>query len=162
MLVGHHGAGKTALAEALLAVTGTIPRLGSVEKGTTVCDFEPEEIQRQLSVSLAIAPFELDGVKVNLLDVPGYADFSAELAIALAVTDLAVVVVSASDGVQAQTEDAWRAAAALGLPRMIVDHQARPRAGRLRSGAGRDSQRLRRRRGAGRAARSAPRPRSVA
>ncbi|MGH9006556.1 MAG: GTP-binding protein, partial [Acidimicrobiales bacterium] len=119
-LIGHHGAGKTALAEALLAVTGTIPRLGSVEKGTTVCDFEPEETQRQLSVSLAIAPFELDGVKVNVLDVPGYADFSSELAIALAVTDLAVVVVSASDGVQGQTVEAWRAAAALGLPRMIV------------------------------------------
>jgi elongation factor G len=119
-LIGHHGAGKTALAEALLAVTGTIPRLGSVEKGTTVCDFEPEETQRQLSVSLAIAPFELDGIKVNLLDVPGYADFGAELAIALAVTDLAVVVVSATDGVQGQTRDAWRAAAALGLPRMIV------------------------------------------
>ena len=119
-LIGHHGAGKTALAEALLAATGTIPRLGSVEKGTTVCDFEPEETQRQLSVSLSIAPFELDGIKVNVLDVPGYADFSAELAIALAVTDLAVVVVSATDGVQGQTEDAWRAAAALGLPRMIV------------------------------------------
>ncbi len=115
-LVGHHGAGKTALAEALLAATGTIPRLGSVEKGTTVCDFEPEETQRQLSVSLAIAPFELDGIKINLFDVPGYADFSAELAIALAVTDLAIVVVSASDGVQGQTEDAWRAAAALGSP----------------------------------------------
>jgi elongation factor G len=119
-LVGHHGAGKTALAEALLAVTGTIPRLGSVEKGTTVCDFEPEEVQRQLSVSMAIAPFEVGGVKLNLLDVPGYADFGAELAIALAVTDLAVVVVSASDGVQGQTLDAWRAAADLGLPRMIV------------------------------------------
>jgi elongation factor G len=119
-LIGHHGAGKTALVEALMAVTGTIPRLGSVEKGTTVSDFEPEETQRQLSVSLSIAPFELGGIKVNVLDVPGYADFSAELAIALAVTDLAVVVVSATDGVQGQTEDAWRAAAAQGLPRMIV------------------------------------------
>ncbi len=119
-LIGHHGAGKTALAEAVLAVTGTIGRLGSVEKGTTVCDFEPEEVQRQLSVSLAIAPYELDGVKVNLLDVPGYVDFSTELSIALAVSDLAVVVVSASDGVQGQTEDAWRAAAAMGLPRLIV------------------------------------------
>ena len=119
-LVGHHAAGKTALAEALLAVTGTIPRQGSVEKGTTVCDFEPEEVHRQLSVSFASAPFVHEGVKVNLLDVPGYADFASEMAMALAVTDLAVVVVSASDGVQAQTEDAWRAAAALGMPRMIV------------------------------------------
>jgi elongation factor G len=119
-LVGHHGAGKTTLAEALLAATGAIARQGSVEKGTTVCDFEPEEISRQLSVSLALAPFEVEGVKVNLLDAPGYADFAAEMHTALALSDLAVVVVSATDGVQAQTEDAWRAAAQLGLPRMIV------------------------------------------
>jgi len=119
-LVGHHAAGKTALAEALLAATGTIARQGSVEKGTTVCDFEPEEVHRQLSVSFASAPFTYEGVKVNVLDVPGYADFASEMAMALAVTDLAVVVVSASDGVQAQTEDAWRAATALGMPRMVV------------------------------------------
>jgi elongation factor G len=119
-LIGHHGAGKTTLAEALLAATGAISRQGSVEKGTTACDFEPEEISRQLSVSLAVAHFLVDGVKVNLLDAPGYADFDADLHAALAVCDLAVVVVSATDGVQAQTEDAWRAAAALGLPRLIV------------------------------------------
>ncbi|MGH9044585.1 MAG: elongation factor G, partial [Acidimicrobiales bacterium] len=119
-VVGHHGAGKTALVEALLAASGAIPRLGSCEKGTTVCDFEPEEIQRHLSVSMSIAPFELDGVKVNLLDVPGYADFSSEMSMAFALCDLALVVVSASDGVQAQTQDAWRAAAGGGLPRIIV------------------------------------------
>jgi elongation factor G len=120
VLVGHHGAGKTTLAEALLAATGAIPRQGSVERGTTVCDFEPEEVARHLSVSLAIAPFSLDDVKVNLLDAPGYADFAADMHTAMAVSDLAVVVVSATDGVQAQTEDAWRAAAAAGLPRVIV------------------------------------------
>jgi elongation factor G len=119
-LVGHHGAGKTTLAEALLTATGVISRQGSIEKGTTVCDFEPEEVSRQLSVSLAIAPFALDGVKVNLLDAPGYADFSADMRAALAACDLAVVVVSATDGVQAQTEDAWRQAAELGLPRVVV------------------------------------------
>jgi elongation factor G len=119
-LVGHHGAGKTTLAEALLAVTGAIPRRGSVEKGTTTCDFEPEEVARQLSVSTALAPFTVDGVKVNLLDTPGYADFASEMLAALARADLAVVVVSATEGVQAQTEDAWRAAAKLGLPRVIV------------------------------------------
>jgi elongation factor G len=119
-LVGHHGAGKTTLAEALLAATGAIPRRGSVEKGTTTCDFEPEEISRQLSISSALAPFTVNGVKVNLLDTPGYADFSSEMHSALARSDLAVVVVSATDGVQAQTEDAWRAAARLGLPRVIV------------------------------------------
>jgi len=119
-LVGHHGAGKTTLAEALLVATGALPRQGSIERGTTVCDFEPEEVSRQLSVSLAIAPFVLDGIKVNVLDAPGYADFEAEVQIALAVADMAVVVVSAVDGVQAQTEGAWREAAALGLPRVVV------------------------------------------
>jgi elongation factor G len=119
-LVGHHGAGKTTLAEALLAVTGAISRRGSVEKGTTTCDFEPEEISRQLSTSTALAPFTVNGVKVNLLDTPGYADFAGEMLSALARADLAVVVISATDGVQAQTEDAWRAAARLGLPRVIV------------------------------------------
>lgn len=119
-LVGHHGAGKTTLAEALLASAGAIPRQGTVERGTTVCDFEPEEVSRQLSVSLALAPFFADGAKVNLIDTPGYADFAADMHTALAVADLAVVVVSATDGVQAQTADAWRAAAARELPRVVV------------------------------------------
>ncbi len=119
-LVGHHGAGKTTLAEALLAATGSVARRGSVEKGSTVMDFEPEEVARQLSISTSLAPFIVNGVKVNLLDTPGYADFAGEMITALANVDLAVVVVSATDGVQAQTEDAWRAAARLGVPRVIV------------------------------------------
>ena len=119
-LVGHHGAGKTTLAEALLAATGSVARRGSVEKGTTVMDFEPEEVSRQLSISTSLAPFTVNGVKVNLLDTPGYADFAGEMVTALANVDLAVVVVSATDGVQAQTEDAWRAAARLGVPRVVV------------------------------------------
>jgi elongation factor G len=119
-LVGHHAAGKTTLVEALLLSCGAVSRQGSVEKGTTVCDFEPEEISRQLSVSFAIAPCTVDGVKINLLDAPGYADFATDMRDALSAADLAVVVVSATDGVQAQTEDAWRAAAALGIPRIIV------------------------------------------
>ena len=151
-LVGHHGAGKTTLAEALLAATGSIARRGSVEKGTTVMDFEPEEMARQLSISTSLAPFTVNGVKVNLLDTPGYADFAGEMLTALANVDLAVVVVSATDGVQAQTEDAWRAAARLGRAPGHRDQQARPRAGRLRPHAGPDPGRLRRRRGAGRAA----------
>ena len=120
VLVGHHAAGKTTLAEAILLSSGAVSRQGSVGKGTTVCDFEPEEISRQLSVSFAIAPCTVDGVKMNLLDAPGYADFATDMQDALWVADLAVVVVSATDGVQAQTEDAWRAAATLGLPRIIV------------------------------------------
>ncbi len=119
-LVGHHGAGKTTLAEALLAATGSISRRGSVEKGTTTCDFEPEEVSRQLSIFTSLAHFVINGVKVNVLDTPGYADFSFEMLTALSLVDMAVVVVSAADGVQAQTEDAWRAAVRLNLPRVIV------------------------------------------
>ncbi len=119
-LVGHHGAGKTTLTEALLATSGAISRAGTVERGNTVSDFEPEETARQLSVSMALAPIVIDDVKVNVVDTPGYADFHAEVELALQVCDLAVVVVSATDGVQAQTEDAWRAAARRGLPRVVV------------------------------------------
>jgi elongation factor G len=119
-LVGHHAAGKTTLAEALLVFSGAIARQGSVERGNTVCDFEPEEISRQLSISLALAPVTVEATKVNLLDAPGYADFATDMRTALAMADLAVVVVSATDGVQAQTEDAWREAAAMGLPRVVV------------------------------------------
>jgi elongation factor G len=119
-LVGHHGAGKTTLAEALLAVTGAISRQGTIERGNTVCDTDPESVSRHLSVGLAVAPFFLDGVKVNVVDTPGYPDFDADLHTALRIADLAVVVVSATDGVAAQTEEAWAAAAALNLPRVVV------------------------------------------
>ncbi len=118
-LVGHGGVGKTTLAEALLADAGVIGRVGRVEDGTTVTDTEPEEIKRHLSVSTALAAFESHGCKLNLLDCPGYADFFAEVQAGLAMADLAVIVVSAVEGVEVQTEIAWEAAAALGLPRMI-------------------------------------------
>jgi elongation factor G len=118
-LVGHGGAGKTTLAEALLFAAGAIPRLGRVEDGNTVCDFDPEEARRAISVSLSIAPFEYEGHKVNVLDAPGYADFVGDVAAALRVADLAVFVVSAVEGVEVQTEIAWRIAAERDLPRAI-------------------------------------------
>lgn len=118
-LVGHSGAGKTSLAEALLYAAGAIPRVGRVEDGTTVCDFDPEEARRHLSVSLAVAPLEFEGHKINVIDTPGYADFVTDLAAALRVADLAVFVVSAVDGVEVQTEIAWRMAEELSLPRII-------------------------------------------
>lgn len=118
-LVGHGGSGKTTLAEALLFAAGAIPRMGRVEDGTTVCDFDPEETRRRISVSLALAPFELDGHKVNVLDTPGYADFVGDVAAALRAADLAVFVVSAVEGVEVQTEAAWKLAEARGIPRVI-------------------------------------------
>jgi len=118
-LVGHGGAGKTSLAEALLFCAGAINRLGRVEDGTTTTDFDPEEVRRNISLSLALAPLEYGGHKINLLDVPGAPDFVGDVAAALRVVDLAVIVVSAVEGIEVQTEAAWRVAADLGLPRMI-------------------------------------------
>jgi elongation factor G len=118
-LVGHGGAGKTSLAEALLFCAGAINRMGRVEDGTTTTDFDPEEVRRHLSLSLALAPFEHDGCKINLLDAPGYADFVGDMRTALQVADLAVLVVSAVEGVEVQTEAAWRIASDFGLPRMF-------------------------------------------
>jgi elongation factor G len=118
-LVGHAGSGKTTLAEALLYRAGTIQRLGTVEDGTTVTDFDPEEHARGMSLSLALAPFEWKGFKVNLIDAPGYADFVGDVHAAMRVADLVVFVVSAVDGVEVQTEYAWAIAEDLGVPRMI-------------------------------------------
>ena len=118
-LVGHAGAGKTTLAEALLYRAGTIQRLGTVEDGTTVTDFDPEEHARGMSLALALAPFEWKGFKINLIDAPGYADFVGDVHAAMRVADLAVFVVSAVEGVEVQTEYAWGLAEDLGVPRMI-------------------------------------------
>jgi elongation factor G len=118
-LVGHHGSGKTTVAEALLHTAGAIPRRGRVEDGTTTTDHEPEEHSRGMSLSLSLAPLEWRDHKINLLDTPGEADCAGALQAALAVADLAVVVVSAVEGVEAQTEAAWHLAAEMGVPRLV-------------------------------------------
>lgn len=118
-LVGHGGAGKTTLAESLLHCSGAIGRPGRVEDGSTVSDFEAEEQKRNLSISTALAPIEWEGHKINILDCPGYADFAEEAIAAMRVADMAVFVVSAVEGVEVQTEIMWKAAASLGLPRMV-------------------------------------------
>ena len=118
-LVGHGGSGKTTLTEALLHCAGAITRVGRVEDGTTVTDFDPEEQKRGLSLSLALAPFEWKDHKVNLIDTPGYADFVGDVHAALRVADLAVFVVSAVEGVEVQTYATWKLAAELGVPRMV-------------------------------------------
>src|SRR5213075_1826845 len=103
----------------LLHKAGAITRMGRVEDGTTVCDFDPEEQKRNLSLSLALAPFEWNDHKINLIDCPGYADFVGDVHAALRVADLAIFVVSAVEGVEVQTYAAWKIAAELGVPRMI-------------------------------------------
>ncbi|MBW3547211.1 MAG: elongation factor G [Actinobacteria bacterium] len=129
-LVGHGGAGKTSLAEALLYRAGATNRRGRVEDGTTVTDHEPEEVKRGISLSLALAPLEFEGCKINVIDTPGYADFIGDVHAALRVADLAVFVVSAVEGVEVQTEVVWRLAEARGLPRMVfVNKLDRDRAG---------------------------------
>jgi len=120
VLVGHSGAGKTTLVEALLAATGTIPRAGRVEDGTTVSDFDEAETRQQRSVSLALASLEHDGVKVNLLDTPGYADFVGDLRAGLRAADAALFVVSAVDGVDGATRMLWEECAAVTMPRAVV------------------------------------------
>jgi elongation factor G len=120
VLVGHSGAGKTTLVEALLVATGTIPRAGRVEDGTTVSDYDDAEVRQQRSVSLAVAPLEHDGIKVNILDTPGYPDFVGDLRAGLRAADAALFVVSATDGVDGMTRMLWEECANVGMPRAVV------------------------------------------
>nr|MDE0501872.1 elongation factor G [bacterium] len=118
-LIGHGGSGKTSLAEALLFTAGVTTRLGSVDRGTTMLDHEPEEEERKLSLNLSVASLEWDGCKINLIDTPGYADFSGDARSAIRVADLALFVVSGVDGVEVQTELMWKVAAEEGTPRAV-------------------------------------------
>jgi len=127
VLVGHSGAGKTTLVEALLAATGTITRAGRVEDGTTVSDYDEVEVRQQRSVNLSLAPVVHNGIKINLLDTPGYADFVGDLRAGLRAADAALFVVSAAEGVDGLTRMLWEECAAVGMPRAVVitkiDHQ---------------------------------------
>jgi elongation factor G len=118
-LFGHGGSGKTSLAEALLFDTKATTRLGRVDEGNTVTDYDPDEIKRRISVSAAIAPVEWRDTKINVIDAPGYADFVGDVKSALRVADAAIIVIDASAGVEVGTEQAWRLAEERGIPRMI-------------------------------------------
>lgn len=119
-LVSHSGGGKTILAEAMLFATGAITRMGKIEEGNTVSDFEDEEIRRNLSLSTAILPVEFNDHKLNLLDTPGYTDFIGEVISALRVADSAVIVVDSVAGVEVGTELAWDYCDGFKLPRFVV------------------------------------------
>ncbi|MFD0122044.1 elongation factor G-like protein EF-G2 [Streptomyces virginiae] len=120
VLVGHSGSGKTTLVEALALTAGAVNRAGRVEDGATVSDYDEMEHRRQRSVQLSLVPVEWDGIKINILDTPGYADFVGELRAGLRAADAALFVVSASDGIDGATRMVWDECEAVGMPRAIV------------------------------------------
>ncbi|MFF1298234.1 MULTISPECIES: elongation factor G-like protein EF-G2 [unclassified Streptomyces] len=120
VLVGHSGSGKTTLVEALALTAGAVNRAGRVEDGGTVSDYDEIEHRQNRSVQLSLVPVPWDGIKVNVLDTPGYADFVGELRAGLRAADAALFVVSASDGVDGSTRMVWEECAAVGMPRALV------------------------------------------
>ena len=120
VLVGPSSVGKTTLVDALLVASGVLPRPGSVVDGTTVCDYDDAEVRQQRSVGLALAPLLHDGIKVNLIDTPGYADFVGELRAGLRAADCALFVIAANEGVDEPTKSLWMECSQVGMPRAVV------------------------------------------
>ena len=118
-LLGHSGSGKTALTESLLYMTGAIDRIGKNADGNTTCDYDPEEIRRNISISAALAPLSYQGMKINVLDAPGGFDFSGAVMEALEAADAAILVCSAKDGITVGLEKAWKYCEARKMPRFI-------------------------------------------
>ena len=123
VLLGHGGAGKTTLAEAMAYLAGLTNRLGRVEDGNTVSDYDKEEIKRQFSISTTLIPLEYQGedgpIKINLLDTPGYFDFVGEVEEAISVADAAIIVVNCKAGIEVGTEKAWELCEEYNLPRLF-------------------------------------------
>jgi elongation factor G len=119
VLLAHCGAGKTSLAEAVLFTAGATTRLGKVDDGTTVSDYDPDEIKRRISLNLTTLPCEWQDTKANLLDTPGYADFVGEVRAAIRVSEGAVIVICAASGVEVGTEQVWGYSEEAGLARLI-------------------------------------------
>src|SRR5213592_2259008 len=119
-LVGHSGSGKTQLASAILADAGMINRFGKVDDGTTVTDFDDEEIARKHTLSCSLAYAEWNKHKINFIDTPGMANFLSDARAALRVSDGELIVVDAVAGVEVSTEKVWTAAEELEVPRLIV------------------------------------------
>ena len=119
VLLGHSGSGKTALAESLLYMTGAIDRMGKNADGNTVCDYDPEEIRRNISISTSLVPLEYKNAKINVLDAPGGFDFSGAVMEALRAADAAIIVCSAKDGITVGVEKAWKYCEERNMPRFI-------------------------------------------
>ncbi|MBI5209371.1 MAG: elongation factor G [Elusimicrobia bacterium] len=118
-LVGRNGTGKTSLAEAMLYASGVTNRLGRIEEGNTTCDFHPDEIERRMSISMAIASMQHKGRKLNMIDTPGYADFMGEVLAAVSVSDAAILVVGADTEIDAGVDEVWDLLVANGRPTLI-------------------------------------------
>jgi elongation factor G len=119
-LLGHYGCGKTTLAEVMAIRAGAIKRLGSVLEGTSASDYDPSEIERHMSLNLALLPLEWKGHKINVVDTPGYLDFSGEVKAALRVADAALLVVCASSSVEVGTEQVWAYVREANLPALVI------------------------------------------
>jgi elongation factor G len=124
-VIGHGASGKTTLVNAMAWLAGSCSRMGSVEDGTSLTDFTPDETEHQISISLAMAYAEFMDTKVNLIDTPGYLDFAGEVVSGLRVADSACLVVNAVAGVEVGTERVWEYAEAEKLPRMIFINPGR-------------------------------------
>ena len=122
-VLGHGSEGKTTLVESMLYAAGVTDRQGRVEDGNTVSDYDPEEIKRHISISASVAPIEIHGKKLNLIDVPGYFDFAGEMSGPLHAVEGAVIVLSAATGISTGFEKAWNATAKHGLARIIAVSQ---------------------------------------
>ncbi len=119
VLVGHGGAGKTSLAEAMLYLSGATKRLGTVDDGHSNLDYDPEEVKRQFSINLSLSPVVHDGVKINVIDTPGYADFISDAIAGMEAAEMALFVVDAIAGPQVQTDRLWKIAGDMGIARAI-------------------------------------------
>src|SRR5438132_726619 len=118
-LISHVGAGKTSLVDAALYDSGAVTRQGKVDEGTSISDYDPDELKRHMSLNVKVLPVEWKNTKINFIDTPGYADFVGEVKAALRVADAALVVVTAEKGVEVGTELAWQYADERKLPRMV-------------------------------------------
>ena len=119
VLLGHGGAGKTSLAEAMAYLAGITTRMGKISEGNTIGDYDKEEVKRQFSISTSVIPIEWEGSKINILDTPGYFDFVGEVEAAAAVADAAIIVVSGKAGIEVGTKKAWEICEKYHLPRMF-------------------------------------------
>ena len=130
-VIGHRGTGKTSLVEAMLFQAGAINRLGTIEQGSTVTDWDDDEQRRQMTISATLAHLEWQGRKINLIDTPGEPSFQGDMVSSIRVVEGALIVVSGVMGVEVQTSRVWARADELELARVVLREHARPRARRL-------------------------------